>query len=154
MGVIDHGKTLALEVLGWIMVLLGLAAIFLPGPGLLLLFGGLALLSQRYEWARRRVEPVKDAALRTAAQGVQTWPRVALSLLGVVWLAGLGVVWGLGPPAPDWWPLRESWWLLGGWGTGATLIFSAAIALATIVYSFRRFRGRPMADVEREIAET
>ena len=92
MGVIHRGKALALEVLGWIMVLLGIAAIFLPGPGLLLLFGGLALLSQRYEWARRRVEPVKDAALRTAARGVQTWPRIALSLLGVVWLAGLGVV--------------------------------------------------------------
>jgi hypothetical protein len=154
MGVIHHGKALALEVLGWIMVLLGIAAIFLPGPGLLLLFGGLALLSQRYEWARRRVEPVKDAALRTAAQGVQTWPRIGLSLLGVVWLAGLGVVWGLRPPAPDWWPLRESWWLLGGWGTGGTLIVSALIALATIVYSFRRFRGRPVEDVEREIAET
>ena len=40
MGVIHRGKALALEVLGWIMVLLGIAAIFLPGPGLLLLFGG------------------------------------------------------------------------------------------------------------------
>jgi hypothetical protein len=154
MGVVHHGKTIALEILGWVMVLLGIAAIFLPGPGLLLLFGGLALLSQRYEWARRRVEPVKDAALRTAAQGVQTWPRILLSLAGVVWLVGLGIVWGLRPPAPDWWPLRESWWLLGGWGTGATLIVSGLIALATIVYSYRRFRGRSMDDVRREIAET
>ncbi|WP_370185767.1 PGPGW domain-containing protein [Aeromicrobium sp.] len=154
MGVIHHGKTIGLEILGWVMVLLGIAAIFLPGPGLLLLFGGLALLSQRYEWARRRVEPVKDAALRTAAQGVQTWPRILASLAGVVWLVGLGIVWGLRPPAPDWWPLRDSWWLLGGWGTGATLIVSGLIALATIVYSFRRFRGRSMDDVRREIAET
>ncbi len=154
MGVIHHGKTIGLEILGWVMVLLGIAAIFLPGPGLLLLFGGLALLSQRYEWARRRVEPVKDAALRTAAQGVQTWPRILASLAGVVWLVGLGIVWGLRPPAPDWWPLRDSWWLLGGWGTGATLIVSGLIALANIVYSFRRFRGRSMDDVRREIAET
>lgn len=154
MRAVHVGKAVALEALGWIMVALGIAAIFLPGPGLLLLFGGLALLSQRYEWARRRVEPVKDAALRTAAQGVQTWPRIFLSLLGVAWLAGLGIVWGVGTPVPDWWPLRDSWWLLGGWGTGATLIVSALIALATIVYSFRRFRGRPLEDVEREIAET
>lgn len=154
MGVAHHGKTIALEILGWIMVLLGIAAIFLPGPGLLLLFGGLALLSQRYAWARRRVEPVKDAALRTAAQGVQTWPRILLSLAGVVWLVGLGIVWGLRPPAPDWWPLRESFWLLGGWGTGATLIVSGLIALATIVYSYRRFRGRSMGDIRQEIAET
>ena len=154
MRAVHVGKAVALEALGWIMVLLGIAAIFLPGPGLLLLFGGLALLSQRYDWARRRVEPVKDAALRTAAQGVQTWPRIVLSLLGVAWLTGLGIVWGVGTPVPGWWPLRDSWWLLGGWGTGATLIVSALIALATIVYSFRRFRGRPMEDVEREIAET
>ena len=154
MRAVHMGKTVALEALGWVLVVIGLVGFIAPGPGLLPLFGGLTILSQRYEWARRRVEPVKDAALRTAAQGVQTWPRIALSLLGVVWLAGLGVVWGMRPPAPDWWPLRESWWLLGGWATGATLIFSALIALATSVYSFRRFRGRPLEDVEREIAET
>ncbi len=154
MGVLHRGRDLALEVLGWILVLLGIAGMILPGPGLLPLFAGLTLLSQRYEWARRRVEPVKDAALRTAAQGVQTWPRILGSLAGVVWLVGLGVVWGLQPPAPDWWPLRESLWLVGGWATGGTLIFSGLLALATIVYSFRRFRGRSMDDVRREIAET
>ena len=146
-------KAVGLEILGWVLVLVGIAAIFLPGPGLLSLFAGLALLSQRYEWAERRVEPVKDQAFRTAAAGVQTWPRILLSLLGIAWLAGVGVSWGIRPPAPDWWPLRESLWLLGGWGTGGTLIFSAVFALALLVYSFRRFRGKSEAEIERDLSE-
>jgi hypothetical protein len=37
--------------------------------------------------------------------------------------------------------LRDDWWLLGGWGAGATLVFSGLVALALVVYSFRNFRG-------------
>ena len=128
-------------VLGWVLVLAGLAALVLPGPGLLALFAGLALLSQHYEWARKRVEPVKRAAYRTAADGVQTWPRVVASVLGVCCLLGLGAVWIWRPESPDWWPLRDDWWLLGGWVAGATLVFSGLVALALVVYSFRNFRG-------------
>lgn len=136
-------KALVLEVTGWTLVLAGVAALALPGPGLLLLFAGLVVLSQRYEWADRRVEPVKRQALKTASDGVQTWPRIAASTLGVLWLVGLGIFWGIGPPAPDWWPVRDSWWLIGGWGSGATLIASGLFALVLLVYSFRRFRGSP-----------
>ena len=56
-------KRVVLEGLGWLLLLLGIAAIFLPGPGLLGVFAGLALLSQQYDWAERRVEPVKVRAL-------------------------------------------------------------------------------------------
>ena len=128
-------------LLGWVLVLAGLAALVLPGPGLLALFAGLALLSQHHEWARRRVEPVKRAAYRAAADGVQTWPRIVLSLLGVCCLLGLGAVWIWQPESPGWWPLRDDWWLLGCWGAGATLVFSGLVALALVVYSFRNFRG-------------
>ena len=134
-------RRILLEVVGWTLVVLGIAALVLPGPGLLMLFAGLAVLSQQYAWAERRVRPVEKAAKKAAAESVQSWPRIVMSLLGVAWLAGLGVVWGLRPAAPDWWPLRESWWLIGGWGTGATLIASAFIALAMVVYSFRHYRG-------------
>lgn len=133
-------KRLALETLGWVLVMGGIAALVLPGPGLLALFAGLALLSQQYEWAERRVEPVKKQAMKTAADGVATWPRIVLSVLGVGWLIAVGVVWGLRPDAPDWWPLADRWWLPGGWGTGSSLIVSGFIALALIVYSYRNFR--------------
>ncbi|MDN7121113.1 PGPGW domain-containing protein [Nocardioides sp. ChNu-153] len=134
-------KRIVVEVAGWTLVVAGIAALVLPGPGLLMLFGGLAVLSQQYEWAERRLAPVERAAMRAAAEGVETVPRIVLSCLGAVWLLGLGVLWIVGPPAPSWWPVRDSWWLIGGLGTGITLVASAAIAAGLIVYSIRRFRG-------------
>lgn len=134
-------RRVGIEVAGWGLVLIGIAAIFLPGPGLLSLFAGLAILSQQYEWAERRVRPVEVMALRSAAQSVQTWPRILASTAGALSLAAIGVFWGIGTDVPDWWPIADRWWLPGGWGTGATLIGSSLIALATIVYSIRRFRG-------------
>lgn len=134
-------KRIAIEVAGWGLVLIGIAAIFLPGPGLLSLFAGLAILSQQYEWAERRVRPVEVMALKSAAQSVQTWPRILASVTGALALAAVGVFWGIGTDAPGWWSIDDKWWLVGGWGTGGTLIASSLIALATIVYSFRRFRG-------------
>jgi uncharacterized protein (TIGR02611 family) len=129
-----------LEVLGWALVIGGIAALVLPGPGLLALFAGLVLLSQQYAWAERRVEPVKERAVKAAADGVQTWPRIALSLLGVLSLVIVGILWGIRPPAPGWWPVDDRWWLLGGWATGVTLIASGVIAGAMVAYAFRVYR--------------
>ena len=72
-------RRVALETLGWVLVVAGIAALVLPGPGLLAIFAGLALLSQQYDWAERRVEPVKEKALKAAAESVETWPRIVLS---------------------------------------------------------------------------
>lgn len=148
-------KRIVLEVLGWVLLILGIAAIFLPGPGLLGIFAGLALLSQQYDWAERRVEPVRLRALKGAAEGVETWPRIIASCLGALVLAGCGVVWIMKPASPDWWPLSDTWWLPGGIWTGVTQVGSAVIALALIVYSYRRFHGDPDAvdQLGREIEE-
>lgn len=135
-------RRIALEILGWALILLGLAALVLPGPGLLALVAGLVILSQQYEWAERRLEPVKAKAFDVAADGVRTWPRITMSCLGALALVAIGVAWGLQPQSPSWWPVSESWWLPGGWGTGTSLIVSGFVALALIVYSFRRFRGQ------------
>jgi hypothetical protein len=146
-------KRIGLEILGWVLLLLGVAAIFLPGPGLLGIFAGLALLSQQYEWAERRVEPVRIRALLGAAEGVETWPRIVASCLGAVVLAACGVLWIIKPPAPEWWPVSETWWLPGGIWTGVTQVASAFIAIALIVYSYRRFHGHPekAAELRRQI---
>ena len=148
-------KRLLLETLGWLLVVGGIAALILPGPGLLMLFAGLVLLSQQYEWAERRVEPVRLRALRGAADSVQTWPRIALSTLAGLVILGLGVLWAIRPPAPEWWPLEASYWLLGGAWTGVTLILSGLLALALLVYSYRRFHGHPEArdELDHEIEE-
>lgn len=144
-------RRLAIEIAGCTLVLAGIAALVLPGPGLLALFAGLAILSQQYEWAERRVRPVEILALRSAAEGVKTVPRIVMSCLGALSIAAVGVVWGVGIDVPSWWPLDERWWLPGGWATGATLIASSVLALALVGYSVRRFRGLSDEAVAAEV---
>lgn len=134
-------RRVAFETVGWTLVVAGVAALILPGPGLLMIFAGMAILSQQYDWAERRLEPVKQKALAAAEESVETWPRIVLSMLSGVIVIGIGVVWGLRPPAAGWWPVDESWWLFGGWGPGSTLIVSGLIAIGLVIYSYRRFRA-------------
>jgi hypothetical protein len=136
-------RRVLLEVVGWVLVLAGIAALILPGPGLLLLAAGLFVLSQQYEWAERRVDPILDRALIGAAIGVESLWKVALSVLFALGLGACGVLWIASPPVPGWWPLSDGWWLPGGLPTGITQIASAVVALGLIVWSYRRYHGHP-----------
>lgn len=138
-------KRILLEVLGWVLLLAGIAAMVLPGPGLLLMAAGLAVLSQQYTWAERLLDPVLLRALRAAAEGVETWPRIVLSTIAALALGGFGALWIVEPDVPSWWPLADRWWLVGGPWTGVTLVLSCLIALGLLVYSYRRFHGKPEA---------
>ncbi len=133
-----------IEVVGWTLVVLGIAALVLPGPGLLMLAAGLAVLSQQYHWARRYLKPLKANAYHAAALGVKTIPRIAASCASALVIMSLGVAWIVRPGVPSWWFLDDKWWLFGGAGTGISLIASSIIALVLIIYSVRRFRGRPI----------
>jgi len=134
-------KRIVLETVGWLLVVAGVAALVLPGPGLLMIFGGLAILSQQYEWAERRMRPVEARAKKAAAESVETWPRILGASLAAAGLVGLGVLWLVEPSVPDWWPVTDDWWLLGGWPTGITLIASGLIALGLIGHSIRTYRS-------------
>ncbi len=125
---------------GWVLVLAGIVALILPGPGLLLLLAGLVVLSQEYEWAERRVETVKKKAFDVARAGVSTFPRIVLSALGAVAVAAVGVLWTLDPEIPELGPIGPSL-PLGGWPTGSSIILSGLVALGLLVYSIKRFRG-------------
>jgi len=146
--VAKQGKRVVLEIVGWTLVIAGIAALILPGPGLLGIFAGLVILSQQYDWAERRVEPIKKRALEGASDAVQTWPRMVLATLGGLVVVALGVLWLLQPAAPSWWPVDDKWWLFGGWAPGITLVLSGLFAIATIIYSYRRFRGSPYEEGE------
>jgi uncharacterized protein (TIGR02611 family) len=138
-------KRIGLEIVGWLLVVVGIAAIPLPGPGFLILAGGLILLSQQYEWAERRVEPIKREALKGAANSVETWPRVVASSLFICLIAAAGVLWFVGPAAPGWWPVADRWWLYGGKATSISQFVSAALAAGLLVWSYQKFHGNPEA---------
>lgn len=141
-------KRILLEILGWTVLVVGILALFLPGPGLLLTFSGLAILSTQYAWAKRWMHPVRMRALRGAAEGVETPFRIFLSSIGALCLVAVGVLWLLDPPAPGWWPLREEWWLFGGPGVAITMLGSSAVAIGLLIYSVHRFYGKPEAVAE------
>jgi hypothetical protein len=130
---------LALIVVGWLLVLLGIAALVLPGPGLLLLLAGLVVLSQQYEWAERRVDPLAAKAFEVAKQGVSTWPRIIVSGLAACCVIAAGVVWWIAPEIPEIWIIGPEW-PLGGWPTGLSIVVSGLIALGLLVYSVVRWR--------------
>lgn len=128
---------------GWILVLLGLIALVLPGPGLLLLLCGLVVLATEYTWAQRFVRPVEVRAVAVAHRNVQAWWSILLSALGAACLIGLGVMWGVNPRIPRLWIVGPDL-PFGGWGVGTSLVGSGIIAMGLLVYAVVRYRGKPL----------
>ena len=127
--------------MGWALVVAGLVALILPGPGLLLLLSGLIVLSRQYEWARRSLEPVRVKAFQVAQASVENWWQMALSLLGALCLIVAGMVWWADPAIPRLWKIGPHL-PAAGWATGLGLIVSGLVALGLIAYSFVTFRIR------------
>lgn len=135
---------------GWVLVVAGIAALLLPGPGLLLLLAGMLVLSQEYEWAERRVDPVKDKAFDVAEAGVSTYPRMLMSALGACAVIAVGVVWWMDDvKIPEIGPLGPGL-PLGGWEAGSGIVLSGLVALGLFLYSIKRFR--PQALEKRQAA--
>jgi uncharacterized protein (TIGR02611 family) len=60
-----HGRRVVVAIVGAIVVLAGLAMCVLPGPGLLTVAAGLAILATEFEWARRLLNRVRRTARTT-----------------------------------------------------------------------------------------
>lgn len=123
--------------IGWVLVLAGIAMLFLPGPGLLGLLAGLVVLSNSYPFARRLTHPVSVMAHRAARESVEAWWRIALSIAGGAALFACGIAWILLP-----------WLPFSGLGTGIPLMISAMIAWGLIIYSWHVYR--PLVRAERD----
>ena len=137
-----------ITILGWFLVVAGVILMPLPGPGLLILLSGLIVLSQEYEWAERKLEPVKEKAIEGAKDSVATYPRIVLTALSATAILAVGVwVWS-DPVVPEIWIVGpELPFGLGGWTTGSTVILSGLIAWGVLIYSIKVYR--PVALKER-----
>ena len=118
-------------VAGGLLLLTGVALLVLPGPGLLLVLGGMLVLANGFPAAQRFVDPVERRAMQAAEESVSSPLRIAFSVGTGLVLITAGVVWWLRPNLP-----------LGGWPTGISLILSGLILLTLLVVSHRRVKRR------------
>jgi hypothetical protein len=57
------GKRIAVTIAGFVVILIGIVLIPLPGPGWAIVFGGLAILATEYIWAERVLNYAKRTAV-------------------------------------------------------------------------------------------
>ena len=122
-----HAKRALVLTVGGVLLLVGVALLVLPGPGLLLVLAGLLVLAREFPGVNRFVGPVRERAMQAAEESVSSGWRIAGSVLCGLALIAAGVVWGVVPDLP-----------LGGWSAGVGLILSGLILLALLVWSRQR----------------
>lgn len=67
---VPHIKRIIVTVVGGTVLIFGMVLIVTPGPGVLVIMGGLAILSMEYAWARRWLRKAQRMA-QTAIQKTQ-----------------------------------------------------------------------------------
>jgi hypothetical protein len=125
-------RRVSFAVLGTLLLAAGAALLVLPGPGMLLVFAGLALLATVFPSLQRFVEPVRRQAMKTAADSVSSpWRLLASTAFGAA-LVAAGVVWGMVDGLP-----------FGGWAAGGSLVLSGLVVFGLLIYSLRQARRDP-----------
>ncbi len=125
-------KRFAVTIAGFALLAVGAALMVLPGPGILVIVAGLAVLATEYVWARRLLVRAKHQAERAQEASVASPGRLAGTVLFGLGLLGLGLA-----------MLVASHLDLPFWGpvTGAVMALTALILLATTYLSYRSGRG-------------
>ena len=88
-----NAKRLVVLVLGATVLGAGVAMLVLPGPGILVIVLGLAILASEFAWAERALDKAKqNAAAVTGKVSSGRVGRIAMLVTGVGMLVGGGVV--------------------------------------------------------------
>ncbi|MDH4037473.1 MAG: PGPGW domain-containing protein [Candidatus Krumholzibacteria bacterium] len=66
-------RRVVIAVIGGTIVLLGVAMLVLPGPGLLTIVGGLAVLGLEFAFARRWLARAKESTRQAADKARDRW---------------------------------------------------------------------------------
>jgi uncharacterized protein (TIGR02611 family) len=61
---VQQGKRVIKVVIGFTLLLLGLVMLVTPGPGLVFIVGGLALLAAEFAWARWLLKKIKHRGVQ------------------------------------------------------------------------------------------
>jgi uncharacterized protein (TIGR02611 family) len=68
-------RRLVIAVLGFTILLLGVAMIVTPGPSLLVIVLGLAILATEFIWARRLLNQIRDQVQDKALRPIRWFKR-------------------------------------------------------------------------------
>jgi uncharacterized protein (TIGR02611 family) len=87
------GKRIAVTVVGFAVLLAGLVMMVTPGPGILGIIAGLAILASEYAWAEHMLDKAKQKAGQAAQAATASPLRVALAVAGTVAGIAAAVLW-------------------------------------------------------------
>ena len=77
-------KKFFIALIGGTVVLIGVAMLVLPGPGVLVIAGGLAILATEFIWAKRALRNAKGAVAKARRKsGLKDWLRRLKARAGV-----------------------------------------------------------------------
>ena len=69
-----NSKRVGVSIAGFVVLILGIVLLVAPGPGMLVIILGLAILSTEYAWARRALDQAKARA-KGAADRIRRKPK-------------------------------------------------------------------------------
>ena len=95
-GIRGHAIRLGVTVLGFVVLLAGLIMLVTPGPGVLVVLAGLALLAREYVWAERFLDRMRDRAEDAFHAATASPARIVLSVaitLGAITAVVMWWVW-------------------------------------------------------------
>lgn len=135
-------RQLAVTIAGVALLVVGAALMVLPGPGILLIVAGLAVLATEYVWAQSLLRRAKRQAKEAQQASVASPARTAASVLFAVALGVCGVLMIVVDDVG--WPVLDRR-LDSLWGpvAGTVLVAGAVALLTTTVLTLRLTRGRP-----------
>ena len=89
-----YGRRALVSIVGFLLILGGAVMMVTPGPGLLAIFAGLALLASEFVWAERLYERAKTRGRAAYDLATASKIRIALSVsLTLVGIAGAIWIW-------------------------------------------------------------
>jgi uncharacterized protein (TIGR02611 family) len=83
-----NGKRIAVTVVGFVVLLAGLVMMVTPGPGIVVILVGLAILATEWAWAERALDRAKERGQDVLRTATASPVRIALSVAAT--LAGIG----------------------------------------------------------------
>ena len=127
-------------IVGLLIVAGGIALMVLPGPGILLVVVGLAVLATEYAWARDLLGTAKEKAVKAQEEAVASPWRTGATVLFAVGMVAVGVAMLLVEDVR--WPvydgLLDSFWRPL---TGGIVIVTSVILLTTTALAVRDARS-------------